>query len=40
VEHDFTPEAIAETLARLVRPDLGALLRQAADAPKGGTPAP
>lgn len=41
VEHDFTPEAIADALARLVRPDLGALLRQAVSAmPKRGTPAP
>ena len=41
VEHDFTPEAIAESLAHMVRPDLGALLRQAgAGKPKSGTPAP
>jgi len=35
VELDFTPEAIAETLARLVRPDLGALLREATGTAKG-----
>jgi V/A-type H+-transporting ATPase subunit E len=41
VEHDFSPEAIAETLARLVRPDLGALLKQAAAGDVNrGTPAP
>lgn len=35
VEHDFTPEAVAETMARLVRPDLAELLRTAAGpAPK------
>jgi V/A-type H+-transporting ATPase subunit E len=41
VVHDFTPEAIAASLARMVRPDLAALLRQAgADASKGGTAVP
>jgi V/A-type H+-transporting ATPase subunit E len=34
VEHDFTAEAVAETMARFVRPDLAALLRNAAAAPK------
>lgn len=38
VEHDFTPEAIAEAMARLVRPHLAELLRSAVNGmPKGGT---